>query len=255
MQIDRLRSDVPGREIRAQKVGDLVAVQLRRRIAQSQLREGALLPPEAVLMSELRVSRPALREALRILEAESLIRIRRGNKGGAEICAPRVDVLARHFSLFLLLKGATHGDVVRGWAALAPFAAGLFVASATKSDIRALENLLEEEKKHLENLELFASTMTRFYEEILLRCGSPILALYGVLLTKLMEGTARFVVRELRDQARRYVEPVYREHSRFVKLAKAKKVSEAEAYWRRHVRNLRQTLPMNLGTTPIDIFE
>ena len=39
-------------------------------------------------MGQFGVSRPTLREAFRILEAEALISVRRGSRGGARVVAP-----------------------------------------------------------------------------------------------------------------------------------------------------------------------
>ena len=47
------------------------------------------LPPESALMEQFGVSRPTLREAFRILEAEGAISIRRGVRGGARLVAKR----------------------------------------------------------------------------------------------------------------------------------------------------------------------
>ena len=52
-------------------------------------------------MLEFGVSRPTLREAFRILEAEGLISISRGTRGGALIHRPNVRSAARHMSFVL----------------------------------------------------------------------------------------------------------------------------------------------------------
>src|SRR5438477_3547580 len=67
------------KRVRQDKVTDVIATELRRLI----VLEGSVgdhLPPERVLMEQFGVSRPTLREALRVLEAEGLVRIRRGAK-------------------------------------------------------------------------------------------------------------------------------------------------------------------------------
>src|ERR1700743_246357 len=72
-----------GRQVRVPKTAELVAAQLGRRIIKAELTEGESLPPEATLMEQFGVSRPTLREAFRVLEAEALISVRRGSRGGA----------------------------------------------------------------------------------------------------------------------------------------------------------------------------
>ena len=88
-------------------MAELVASQLRRRIIGGDLGDGDELPREAELLDEFGVSRPSLREALRILETEGLIRIRRGKVGGAIVQRPTAESTAYHVGLTLQSRGAT----------------------------------------------------------------------------------------------------------------------------------------------------
>ena len=63
--------------IRAPKTAELIGARLRGQIVRGELRPGSRLPPEAELQEQFGVSRPTLREAFRILEAESLLTVRR----------------------------------------------------------------------------------------------------------------------------------------------------------------------------------
>jgi GntR family transcriptional regulator, transcriptional repressor for pyruvate dehydrogenase complex len=67
----------------------LVADDLRRRIALGLYRPGDLLPAERQLAEGMGVSRITVREALRVLQGERLIETRRSNAGGAVVCTPR----------------------------------------------------------------------------------------------------------------------------------------------------------------------
>lgn len=66
-----------------------------------ELARGAALLTESQLMAQLGVSRPTLREAFHILEAESLINVRRGVGGGAHVLPPDPAVGARYMGLLL----------------------------------------------------------------------------------------------------------------------------------------------------------
>ena len=72
-----------GQIVRAPKTAELIAGHIRRQIVRGELREGDTLPSELNLMEQFGVSRPTLREAFRILEAESLISVRRGLRQAA----------------------------------------------------------------------------------------------------------------------------------------------------------------------------
>ncbi len=69
-------------------LADLVASHLRGRILSGEFQDGSFLPTQKDLLAQFGVSRPTLREALRILEAEGLIRVLRGKLGGSIITAP-----------------------------------------------------------------------------------------------------------------------------------------------------------------------
>ena len=75
------------------------------------MRDGDLLPKLEELLSEFNVSKPSLREALRILETEGLITVRRGNAGGAVIHAPGSRDAGYMIGLVLESRGVTVSDL------------------------------------------------------------------------------------------------------------------------------------------------
>ena len=99
--------------IKVPKAGELVANLLRRRIIKGDIKPGEPLPSENELMAIFNVSRPTLREALRILDSESLITVARGARGGARANLPDVDVTARYATIYLQAHGTTFLDLHR----------------------------------------------------------------------------------------------------------------------------------------------
>jgi len=65
-----------------------IADEVRAAIVSGELAEGDSLGREPDLVERFGVSRPSLREALRILEAEGLITVVRGARGGVVVHAP-----------------------------------------------------------------------------------------------------------------------------------------------------------------------
>ena len=76
-----------GTGIQQVRVAETVAAELRRRILRGDFPNGAL-PKQDQLREEYGISHPSLREALRILETEGLVVVRRGNVGGAMVQQP-----------------------------------------------------------------------------------------------------------------------------------------------------------------------
>ena len=76
------------RRLSQPRIAEMIADSLRRRILEGELADGDVLPKVDDLLLEFPVSKPSIREAMRILETEGLISVRRGNVGGAIIHSP-----------------------------------------------------------------------------------------------------------------------------------------------------------------------
>ena len=77
--------DIPTRLMKLPKLADLVARDLKTSIVRGTLREGDQLPTLERLAARFGVSLAVVREAVRILETEDLLEIRRGSKGGVTV--------------------------------------------------------------------------------------------------------------------------------------------------------------------------
>ncbi|MEY2521597.1 MAG: hypothetical protein QOJ66_162, partial [Ilumatobacteraceae bacterium] len=118
-------------------MADLVAGELRSQIISGELKEGDPLPPEDQLMEHAGVARTTVREALRILESEGLLVVRRGAGGGARIKTPSVSNVARYIGLVLQSQGATLQDVFDARLLLEAPAAGMLAEADDRDDIVA----------------------------------------------------------------------------------------------------------------------
>ena len=97
-------------------------------------------------MEQFGVSRPTLREAFRILEAETLISVRRGSRGGARVVAPDASVAARYVGLLLQMQGATINDVYEARMISEPPCARLLALRRTDEDLEKLTGVVDELK-------------------------------------------------------------------------------------------------------------
>ncbi len=110
---------------RTQKRSERVALDIVHDIVGRGLRSGDRLPLEAGMLEKYRVSRASLREALRLLEVQGLIRLKPGPGGGPVV--GRVDArhLARTMALYLHLDGASYLHVLDAQVVFEPLSAGL----------------------------------------------------------------------------------------------------------------------------------
>src|SRR5580700_1110769 len=95
------RSAVLLKPVDVPKASDVLAAELRERILSGELAEGAALPPERELVKQTQMSRATVREALRILEVQGLVRIKTGRSGGAYVYRPGHDSMADSVNLLI----------------------------------------------------------------------------------------------------------------------------------------------------------
>lgn len=232
--------------VRIPKAGELVASQLRRQIVVGELKAGDALPPESVLMERFGVSRPTLREAIRILEAEGLINIRRGAHGGARVQVPDPAALARHTGGILQHRGTTLKDVYEVRTLLESRAAGILAGRGRRADLGRLEDLLEVEEAAIEDglEDKFVAADEAFHLGVVELAGSPTLELVVGVLYQIVE-TAIARASQSRPtpaDARTLRGRTHRSHKKLVEVLRAGKPGDAEAYWQRHLTSVGKFL-------------
>lgn len=111
------------------------------------------LPPEPVFAEQLGVSRHHLRESLRLLEQDGLVRVKPGRNGGIFLTVPTVDVLTRTFATILARSQTSIADLMAARLVIEPAAAALAAREATEEEIVHLEELVssQEQGKEVNN--------------------------------------------------------------------------------------------------------
>ena len=123
-----------------------IADELRRLIVSGKLSEGESLGHEPDLVERFGVSRPSLREALRILEAEGLISVVRGMLGGIVVHKPNERMTARTAALLLQARNVSLADVYEARSLLEPIAVRVIASSRSRrSAVAELRQLIRDE--------------------------------------------------------------------------------------------------------------
>src|SRR5215831_3760109 len=128
------------------RIAETVAAELRTRILVGDGPDDYRLPTQEQLVKEFGVSYPSVREAIRILETEGLVTVRRGNVGGAEVHRPDQSSAAYHLGLALQGARVTLGDLAAGLRTLEPMCAAECARREDRAEliIPALEANIEE---------------------------------------------------------------------------------------------------------------
>ena len=120
---------------------------LTEAIEQAGLRTGDKLPNESVLAERLGISKPTLRQALRVLELSGLVEVHRGKSGGIFVVTDLVPSVAIFTAV--KLEEAAAIDVLRARRVLERAVAQEAMRVATAADLVELERTVELLERHL----------------------------------------------------------------------------------------------------------
>jgi GntR family transcriptional repressor for pyruvate dehydrogenase complex len=175
-------------------MSDQVADQLRELIVTGVLAPDSRLPREEDLTRSLGVSRATVREALRTLAGQSLIRTARGPTGGTFVSVPSVDHVADFMrsSLTLLSESRTVSldQLIEARELIEIPAARLAASRRADADLERLDNAIPGELTAMGTGEQFAHNRD-FHCVVLDLCANPLLSiaaqpLFSVLQTRLV---------------------------------------------------------------------
>jgi GntR family transcriptional repressor for pyruvate dehydrogenase complex len=256
--------DASAHLVRAPKTAELISTLLRNRIVRGELKPGDTLPPEPALMNQFGVSRPTLREGFRILEAEQLITIRRGARGGAVVTHPDKSVAVRSIGLLLQVQDATVGDVYEARMTIEPACARLLARARTADDLADLEQTLEqlsglayEELTTMDGALRWSDLTSRFHLLIMERCGNQTLALQGAVLADITATHIRVSTSSrMRERQPVSFAQTLRSYQKLVNYVEARNGQKAEEHWRLHMKAAAKILLRDdlEGKRVVDLF-
>ena len=159
------------------RVAEMIANEIRHRILDGQLVDGDMLPKVDDLADDFRVSKPSVREAMRILETEGLISARRGGAGGAEVHMPTAATAAH--TLGMILQSTTLADLATALLALEPACAAKTAEREDRGEavIPHLHHLHRELEERRGDPAGFSMVARQFHQAIVSGCGNSALAL------------------------------------------------------------------------------
>jgi GntR family transcriptional repressor for pyruvate dehydrogenase complex len=174
-------------QLRQPRLADIVARSLRERIISGELADGSSLPTLDRMVQEFRVSPPSVREALRILENEGLLSVRRGNVGGAVVHLPKAPSAAHMLGIILQSRKVSVADLERALSALEPLCVGLCAERPDRMDavVPALQAVHDVAQANVNDPEPFGAAMRQFHRLFAQRCGNETLILMVLALESL----------------------------------------------------------------------
>ncbi|HEY9266229.1 MAG TPA: GntR family transcriptional regulator [Mycobacterium sp.] len=237
-----------------QKVSHLLAGDLRRQILTGELAADHRLPPEAELTVQLQISRDTLREALRILESQQLVEIKRGRGGGAVVRRPGLDAVARYVALLLQLRKTTLAHLEEVRTVVEPPAAELLAARAGFDDIETLVELHDAERAADDPLS-FVTAMSAFDQAVIELSGNRTLAVIAGVFRDIYAGQLYSSIGSTdASSAEQIARRVVVSHSAFLDAARRRDGSLAQNTWSDYLYTTNRLLvSRNFSRQPIDV--
>jgi GntR family transcriptional regulator, transcriptional repressor for pyruvate dehydrogenase complex len=168
-----------------------IAAQLREEILRS-FDDGQLVGSEDDLISRFDVSRPTMRQVVRILQSDDLLVVKRGSNGGMFAKVPSSDLVARSMSMLLRHRGVTFEQLVD---ALLPLTELVLLSAISAPDDRrkmAAASVLEyRPPDELDDRERILAAARHFGKQINSLVSNPVLTLMLEALSDLATGGVR----------------------------------------------------------------
>jgi DNA-binding FadR family transcriptional regulator len=157
----------------------MVAQTLRNRILSGDLKDRQELPKQEELFDEFGVSMPSIREALRILETEGLITVRRGARGGAVVHRPDPATAGYIVSLMMQAQSIDLTDLAMAVRQIEPLCAGMCAARPDRAEtvVPALRAVQADAAEAFDDFRKFVELMRLFHETVLRSCGNDTMIL------------------------------------------------------------------------------
>jgi len=182
-----------------------IADQLREAIVSGHFKIGERLPTEDELAQRFGVSRPSVREALKRLAAQNLVRARRGPTGGNFVVQPSYDELATSLSgAATLLVGMGALDIVEIIEArrvLQGSCLEMTLQNATEENIVGIETALKRQQDPDISDEAFCQADVAFHRALVDASGNGMLRFVMYTVIEALVPVTNMVVSVVRERS------------------------------------------------------
>jgi DNA-binding FadR family transcriptional regulator len=237
------------------KAGFSIAATLRERIVRGELRAGDALPIESVLIEQFGGSKSVVREALRILEMEGLVKVRRGLGGGPRVTHPSIVTVTQAVGVHLQLQAVSIVDVWDAHVDLVLTAIGRLARLPGREAIAAVSASIDGLEEKIGTRSDYSVAVTEVAEELVRQAGNTtqlvlISALREVIASELASADALvgYANTEVQTEIVQCLRTV-------VKHMKAGRPEAARLAYQREADQLADGLQQLLpGATVVDVF-
>lgn len=237
------------RSVKVQRLSDEIVLQIRDALLSGKLQPGDKLPTERGMAESFETSRTSVREALRRLEQEGLIHIKKGINGGVFIAELDHRPVANSLHTLLQLRKVSIQNIAEVRLIFEPQAARLAAERASPEDLWELEEVVARMSEAVTSKELPRSYDLKFHQIIARAAGNPVLQM----LAEAMLEVASKAITELNPSVdtlrhvlrchRQVLEAVRREDGELAEKAMRAHIVDVQTRLARQARNRPRAEP------------
>src|SRR6266540_1650066 len=161
--------------VRQARVSGEIVSQIERAIFATELSPGDRLQSERELAEQFGVSRITVRDALRVLEARGLIRVKVGAMGGAFVADANTDRVAESISTLIKLKRMTLSELAEARKVVEAATAELAAQRADAASLSRLQQHVDRARPLLREPITHADASMDFHVELARAAGNEVL--------------------------------------------------------------------------------
>jgi GntR family transcriptional regulator, transcriptional repressor for pyruvate dehydrogenase complex len=220
---------------------DEIAGLIRRWLEEQRLEPGERIGTEQEMADEFGVSRPTLREALRLLSASHLIRVGRGRTGGVFVASTPSEGMSRNVSesiaLMLAAQSISMDELLDARLSLEVPIAGRAAVNADEEAVARLEAAIEAAVGHKPGTPPFNAADGSFHEILAETAGNDLLrALTGWILEVLQPTLVAHISVKVEAEA------ILAQHRAILRAVRRRQRLAAERAMQAHIEYLAQIL-------------
>lgn len=181
-----------------------IAESIRAAIMDGRLKVDQRLPTEEELALRFKVSRPTVREALKRLAAQHLIRSRRGPSGGNFVASPAPEEaaqsLANATTLMVAVGDISLDDMATARLELQIICCRLAMEHRKDDHLDAMRRELEQQRDALLTDEEFCASDVRFHRKLVDACGNTLLRFLMHSVVEALQPVSNMIIFRVRDR-------------------------------------------------------
>jgi len=227
----------------AQPRGDAseqIALEIRRYLLRHDLHPGDRLGTEQELADEFGVSRPTLREALRLLASSHLVRASKGPGGGIFVASTPNEGMSRNVSesiaTMLETNSVSLNELLDARVYLEVPLAGLAAQNATAETARELQAAIAEAEGHCEHpaSDAFRIADTRFHRVLAVTAGNQLVLTFTSWTLDVLQPSLIDTIGDAIDGSQ-----ILEQHRAIMRAVQRRQPAAAQRAMRRHIEYLR----------------